>query len=117
MRGVDGTAVVLCNGYYATVNGKTAHGLVRGSDRYRILGVVDPPTAGRDAGEVLDGIRRDIPIFDSLDDALAALPEKPDYAIVGIATHGGRMTPAIRASLREAFEKGLSVVNGLHEFA
>jgi uncharacterized NAD-dependent epimerase/dehydratase family protein len=117
MRAVDGTAVVLCNGYYATVNGKTAHGLVRGSERYRVLGVVDPPTAGRDAGEVLDGIYRGIPIFVSLDRALAALPEKPDYAIVGIATHGGRMTPAIRASLKEALEKGLSIVNGLHEFA
>jgi uncharacterized NAD-dependent epimerase/dehydratase family protein len=117
MRAVDGTAIVLCNGMFATVNGKTAHGLVRGSDRYRILAVVDSPTAGRDAGEVLDGIRRGIPIFASLDEALARLPEKPDYAVVGVATHGGRMTAAIRESLAEALEKGLSIVNGLHEFA
>ncbi len=117
MRGVDGTAVVLCNGYYATVNGKTAHGLVRGTDRYRIVGVVDTPTAGRDAGETLDGISRGIPIFASLGEALSRLKEKPDYAIVGIATHGGRMTADVRASLGEALEKGLSIVNGLHEFA
>src|SRR5262245_52314442 len=117
MRRVDGTAIVLCDGRYTTVNGKTAHGLVRGTDRYRILGVVDAPTAGRDAGEVLDGVRRNIPIFASLPEALAALPEKPDYAIVGVATHGGRMTAAIRASLKEALAQGLSVVNGLHEFA
>ncbi len=117
MRAVDGTAVLLCNGLYATVNGKTAHGLVRGSDRYRIVGVVDPPTAGRDAGEALDGVRRGIPIFAALDEALSRLEEKPACAIVGIATHGGRMTPEIRAALREALEKGLSVVNGLHEFA
>jgi uncharacterized NAD-dependent epimerase/dehydratase family protein len=90
---------------------------VRGTDRYRVLGVVDPPTAGRDAGEVLDGIRRGIPIFASLPEALAALPDRPDYAIVGIATHGGRMIAGIRASLQEALENGLSVVNGLHEFA
>jgi uncharacterized NAD-dependent epimerase/dehydratase family protein len=117
MRRVDGTAIVLCNGLYTTVNGKTAHGLVRGTDRYRILGVVDAPTAGRDAGEVLDGVRRGIPIFASLPEALAALPEKPDYAVIGIATHGGRMTAPIRASLKEALENGLSIVNGLHEFA
>ncbi len=117
MRAVDGTAIVLCDGRYATVNGKTAHGLVRGTDRYRILAVVDPPTAGRDAGEVLDGIRRGIPIVASIDEALAGAAPKPDYAIVGVATHGGRMTPEIRASLREAIEKGMSVVNGLHEFA
>jgi uncharacterized NAD-dependent epimerase/dehydratase family protein len=117
MRRVDGTAIVLCDDCYITVNGKTAHGLVRGTDRYRILGVVDAPTAGRDAGEVLDGVRRNIPIFASLPEALAALPEKPDYAIVGVATHGGRMTAPIRASLKEALEQGLSIVNGLHEFA
>jgi uncharacterized NAD-dependent epimerase/dehydratase family protein len=117
MRAVDGTAIVLCDGYYATVNGKTAHGLVRGTDRYRILAVVDPPTAGRDAGEVLDGIRRGIPVVASIAEALAGVGPKPDYAIVGIATHGGRMTPELRASLREALEKGVSVVNGLHEFA
>ena len=117
MRGVDGTALILCNGYYGTINGKTAHGLVRGTDRYEILGVVDPPTAGRDTGEVLDGVSRGIPIFASIEEALARLPSKPDYAIVGIATSGGRMTPELRASLAEALEKGLSVVNGLHEFA
>ena len=114
---MDGTAIVLCDGYYATDNGKTAHGLVRGSERYRLLGLVDPPTAGRDAGEVLDGRPRGIPIFASIGEALAKLPSKPDHAVVGIATAGGRFTPDLRASLLEAIEKGLSIVNGLHQFA
>jgi uncharacterized NAD-dependent epimerase/dehydratase family protein len=114
---VDGTAIVLCNGYYGTINGKTAHGLVRGTDRYRILAVVDPPAAGRDAGEILDGIHRGIPVVASIGEALGSLTAKPDYAIVGVATSGGRMTADLRASLREALENGLSVVNGLHEFA
>jgi len=114
---MDGTALVLCAGYYATTNGKTAHGLVRGTDRYRVVGIVDAPTAGRDAGEVLDGRARGIPIFASLDEALARLPQKPDFAVVGIATHGGRLTPEIRKALLEAAGRGLSLVNGLHEFA
>jgi uncharacterized NAD-dependent epimerase/dehydratase family protein len=114
---VDGTAIVLCNGSYGTINGKTAHGLVRGTDRYRILAVVDPPAAGRDAGEVLDGIHRGIPVVASIGEALGRLPARPDFAVVGIATSGGRMTPGLHASLREALESGLSIVNGLHEFA
>jgi uncharacterized NAD-dependent epimerase/dehydratase family protein len=113
---VDGTALILCNGHYRTINGKTAHGLVRGTDRYEILGVVDPPSAGADAGEALDGVYRNIPIFASIEEALLRLKNKPDYAIVGIATSGGRMTLDLRASLEEALERGLSVVNGLHEF-
>jgi uncharacterized NAD-dependent epimerase/dehydratase family protein len=113
---MDGTAIILCEGYYRTTNGKTAHGLVRGGDRYRILGLVDPPTAGRDAGEVLDGRRRGIPIFASIDEALRALSERPDFAIVGVATAGGRFTPELRRSLMTAIERGLSPVNGLFEF-
>ena len=34
---MDGTAIVVCDGLFATANGKTAHGLVRGTERYRIL--------------------------------------------------------------------------------
>jgi uncharacterized NAD-dependent epimerase/dehydratase family protein len=116
MRGVDGTALILCDGSYQSTNGKTAHGLVRGTSRYRIVGVIDPPTAGRDAGEVLDGVSRGIPIFGSLAEALGRLPAPPDFAIVGIATSGGRFTPELRESVRQALERGLSVVNGLHEF-
>jgi hypothetical protein len=34
------------------------------------VAVVDPECAGQDAGEVLDGVRRDISIVGLLDDAL-----------------------------------------------
>ena len=114
---MDGTAVVLCDGFFATINGKTAHGLVRGSERYRVLGVIDAPTAGRDAGEVLDGRPRGIPVFATLAEALARLPEKPDFAIVGVATSGGVFTPGLEQALLEAVESGLSIVNGLHHLA
>jgi len=113
---MDGTAIVVCDGLFATANAKTAHGLVRGTERYRILAVIDGPSAGRDAGEVLDGVRRGIPVYASLADALRALPAKPDFCVVGVATSGGRVTPGLRALLLEAIEAGLSVVNGLHEF-
>ncbi|MEP6995584.1 MAG: DUF1611 domain-containing protein [Acidobacteriota bacterium] len=112
---MDGTAIVVCDGLFATANAKTAHGLVRGTERYRILAVIDAPTAGRDAGDVLDGRRRDIPVFASIPGALAALRQTPDFCVVGVATSGGRLTPGLRALLLEAIETGMSVVNGLHE--
>jgi uncharacterized NAD-dependent epimerase/dehydratase family protein len=113
---MDGTAIVVCDDLFATANAKTAHGLVRGSERYRVLGIVDGPAAGRDAGEVLDGVRRGIPAFATIAEALRALPERPDFCVVGVATSGGRVTPGLRALLAEAIEAGMSVVNGLHEF-
>ncbi|HEY0711740.1 MAG TPA: DUF1611 domain-containing protein [Polyangia bacterium] len=114
---VDGIAVVLAPGTFATDKAKTAHGLVRGTDRFRIVGVIDPSCAGRDAGEVLDGRRRDIPLFASLADALLHAQPRPDTCIVGTALGGGMMSPQIRALLREAAEAGLHLVNGLHELA
>ncbi len=115
MRRVEGPAIVLCDGLFQSINGKTAHGLVRGGDRFRIVGVVDAPTAGRDAGEIVDGRPRGIPISSSVSEAIARAVEAPRFAIVGVATSGGRLTAGLRAALREALERGLSVVNGLHE--
>ncbi len=111
------TAIVLANGRYRTVNGKVAHGLVRGGDRFQVLAVVDPSCAGEDAGIVLDGIHRDIPIVASLSEALALSPQLPRYCVVGIATHGGHFTPELRALLLQAAQAGLSLVNGLHDCA
>src|SRR5215831_8491894 len=117
MRAVKDAALVLCEGLYTTDYAKTAHGLVRGTERYQLVGLVDPPTAGRDAGEVLDGVTRGIPIFASIAQALERSPVRPRTAIVGVATHGGRFTDGLRATLLEALKSGLSIVNGLHELA
>ena len=113
---MDGTALIVCDDLFATDNAKTAHGLVRGTERYRVLGVVDGPTAGRDAGEVLDGKRRGIPVFATIRNAVGSLGAPPDFCVVGVATSGGRLTPGLRALMVEAIDSGMSVVNGLHEF-
>ena len=109
------TAVVLANHMFATPNGKTAHGLVRGSDRFRVVAVVDPDIAGRDAGEVLDGRPAGIPVVADLDEAIALEDPPPKWCVIGIATHGGRLLPEIHTLVLEAVDKGLGIVNGLHD--
>jgi uncharacterized NAD-dependent epimerase/dehydratase family protein len=109
--------VVLANGQYQTPNGKVAHGLVRDSDRFDVMAVVEPALEGRDAGEVLDGQSRGIPIVSNLDEALAVARQAPVYCVVGVATHGGRFTDELRQLILEAVHKGLSIVNGLHDAA
>ncbi len=111
------TAIVLANGRYMTPNGKTAHGLVRGSDRFDVLAVVEPVLAGQDAGEALDGVHRGIPIVASINDALALVGNAPDFCVIGIATHGGRLTEELRKLILEAVNRGMSIVNGLHDAA
>src|SRR5439155_943163 len=100
------SALVLCEGSFGETMGKTANGLVRYSRRYRIAGVLDRTKAGRDAGEVLDGRRNGIPVFASLRDALAKLPERPTTMIVGVATFGGYI-PTGRAGLLQGARYGV----------
>lgn len=108
-------ALLLTDGLLATPNAKTAHGLIRGTDRYTVVGVVDAPTAGQDAGVVVDGRARNIPVFASVDEALAQ-SEPVAYAIIAIATNGGVLPSTMLTDIRSCLERGLSIVNGLHEF-
>ena len=109
------SAVILTNGMLRTPFAKTTHGLVRGPSRYEILGVIDPPCAGQDAGTLVDGRPRNIPIFTSVAECLEVLDKKPEYCIVGVATVGGVLPPAVREGLLEAARAGLSLINGLHQ--
>jgi uncharacterized NAD-dependent epimerase/dehydratase family protein len=114
---MDGIAVVLAPGAFRTDGAKTAHGLVRGSERFEVVAVVDADAAGHDAGTVLDGRPRGIPIFATLSDAVTGARRRPDTCIVGVATPGGTLPPALRGVLLEALRCGLNLVNGLHELA
>jgi len=111
----DGDAIVLCEGSFAHTGGKTAHGLVRTTRRYRVRAVIDSKTAGRDAGAFLDGRPNGIPIVRDLEAALAAAG-RADYLVVGVATHGGVLPPECRPAIRAALARGLHVDSGLHEF-
>ena len=107
-------AVVMCEGNFGNANGKTAHGLVRYSDLYEVVAVIDSTLAGRDAAEVLDGKPRGIPLVRSLEDALA-LPRRPTHLVMGVATDGGKIPEGYKPVIRKAIESGLHVVAGLHE--
>jgi uncharacterized NAD-dependent epimerase/dehydratase family protein len=109
-------AVILTNGLLQKSDAKTAHGLIRGTERYDILGIVDSAeTTGKDAGELLDGKHRNIPVFESLDTAILNL-QAIDYLIIGIATIGGVLPPNMLEIIKSAIESGISIVNGLHDY-
>lgn len=110
------TALIYCENQFGLVDGKTAAALVRHSDTYTVVGVVDSSLAGRDAGDVLSGRRNGIPIFADLADALSKLPDTPDYYVYGKAPLDGRISAEERLLVLEAMEHGMDIINGLHEF-
>jgi len=115
----EGNAIVYCEGAYNTPNGKTAHGLVRFTKRYRVLSVIDSEYAGRDAGEVLDGTPKNIPVFASVEDAVIATKKTENRAthfVIGLAPDGGRLSENARQDVMKAIKLGLDIDSGLHDF-
>lgn len=110
------TAVVYCEGQFGALDGKTANGLVRHSEKYEILSVIDSQKADRDAGEVLDGLPNGIPICHDLANAIAITGTQPDYFIFGLAPASGMLSHHERGIVLQAIDLGMNIVSGLHEF-
>ncbi|MCA9733582.1 MAG: DUF1611 domain-containing protein [Deferribacteres bacterium] len=116
---LDGSAIVYCEGAFNTPNGKTAHGLVRFTHRYNVVAVIDSRYAGQDAGKVLDGKVKNIPVFASLPDAVAKTTDNgtpASHFVVGLAPDGGRLNPSARNDVKQAIQLGLNTDCGLHDF-
>jgi len=115
---IDGIALVYAEGAFNTPNGKTAHGLVRFTERYDIAGVIDSNYAGKDAGMVLDKKMYNIPIFKNFIEAFNAfgIERKPKTLVIGLAPDGGRLPLVAKDTIRLALEMGMNVDSGLHDF-
>jgi len=110
------TAIVYCEANFGALDGKTANGLIRRSEKYEILSVIDSKQAGLDTGMVLDNKPNAIPICRDLDDSLAQAGPVPDAFILGMAPSSGMLSKHERGLVLEAMSHGMNIVNGLHEF-
>ncbi len=109
-------AVILAEGAFRTPRAKVAHGLVRGSSRFDIRAVVDSTCSGTDAGLLLDGRPKGIRVVPDLAGARVLTGARRPAAILGLAPHGGRLTPELHAELMQALIHGFDIVSGLHDF-
>jgi len=110
------TAVVYCEANFGAPDGKTANGLVRHSEKYEIVSIIDSEKYGLDAGVVLGEKPNAIPICRDLADAVAQVGAVPEYFIFGMAPSSGMLSARERGVVLEAIGLGMNVVNGLHEF-
>lgn len=115
-RALPPSAVVYCEGNFAKIDGKTANGLVRHSEAYRILSVIDSTHGGKDSGLVLDDKVNHKPVFNNLRAAVAHETVIPDTLIYGMAPSTGRLSPADRGVIMDAMALGMNIVSGLHEY-
>ena len=111
---ISGMAVIITGGLLDSNNAKTAHGLLRISNRFEIIGVIDANSAGKDAGMVVDGKANGIPVVSTIGEFMAEY-EQPAFAVIGMATKGGVLPKDLYPSVKEILSYGIQLVNGLHE--
>ncbi len=110
------TAVVYCEANFAKIDGKTANGLVRYSEKYKIIAVFYSEKTQQDSGLALGEAENGIPICGNLTEAIKINGGIPDYYIFGIAPASGMLSKKERKLVLEAIGLGINIVNGLHEF-
>jgi len=106
--------LIASDNLFLTNHAKTAHGLLRGSKRFHVLAVLDEENKYADAGELLDGNHRNIPILGTVDEAIKQF-KTIDYLVVGVATVGGILSESLLQIIRQAISNGIGIVNGLHD--
>lgn len=110
------TAIVYCEGLFGEIDGKVANGLVRYSEKYHILAVIDSTKSGMDCGEVLDGVKNNIPIFKNTEESLKILGTAPEYFIIGLAPSESYLPDSVVKAVKSAMKAGMDIVNGLPLF-
>ncbi len=112
-------AIVYCEGCFNTTNGKTAHGLVRFTERFKIVAVIDSRYKGNDSGVILDGAPNGIPVVGDLSDGLNLAAQeniKVVSFIIGLAPDGGRLPVSAIHDIKGALEASLDIFSGLHDY-
>ena len=107
-------ALVYVDRLFHCADGKTAHGLVRYSRRFHVVCVVDSTLPEGDAGECLDGIKRDIPLRNDLKKSI--MQYNPEVFVIGAVSEGGVLPDGYKDAVISALSNGLDVVSGLHQF-
>ena len=107
-------ALVYADRLYNCADGKTAHGLVRFSNKFNVVCVVDSTQPVGDAAEFLDGKKKGIPLLNNLDEALSST--RPDTFIIGAVSEGGVLPQGYDTAVDWALSHNLNVISGLHQF-
>jgi len=110
MRDRKRRIVILCEGYFGDLEGKTTSGLIMYKPE-EVVAVIDSTQAGKTSQEVL-GYGGDIPVVKSL---VESLKYRPNALLIGIAPRGGKLPSEWRGIIRQALNSGLDVINGLHD--
>ncbi len=103
--------VILAEGSFGVLESKTATVLVRYLPE-NVVAVIDSTNNAKDVSEVIE-IGKGIPVVKNLADAMQL---QPTMLAIGIAPPGGELPTEWEGIIREAINRGLHIMSGLHHF-
>ena len=112
---LKGTALVYSGGLLDDLHAKTAHGLLRVSERFDVLGLIDQQHFNQNSADIVSHCHKNVPIFEDLNQALKTMDKKPDFMVIGVAFGGGKLPNKHRKIVVDSLENQIDVVSGLHE--
>ncbi|MDC0189080.1 DUF1611 domain-containing protein [Gammaproteobacteria bacterium] len=115
MDELRGTALVYSGGLLDDLHAKTAHGLLRVSERFDVLGLIDQQHFNQNSADIVSHCHKNVPIFEDLNQALKTMDKKPDFMVIGVAFGGGKLPNKHRKIVVDSLENQIDVVSGLHE--
>ena len=101
-------AIFLAHGYVGELLGKTVHGVLMHSAVFDVVALVDRCKAGKDTARICPGVTRSVPIYASLEEAVAHGPK----VVILMGTPNNENMEAIRHCL----ERGMDVINSSFTF-
>ena len=106
----DHTVAIYMEGFLHSDYGKMGLGVIRYLEN-PIVGVIDSENAGSNIN-IQHNIERDIPIYADLEQVI---DRGAEVLILGIAPSGGKIPSDWFPLIDRAVEKGMSIINGLHD--
>lgn len=116
---IRGNVIVLTGGKLDSKNAKTAHGLLRGSNRFNVISIIDKKFSGKYVhvnknGKIsISSKKTNIKIFKDLKSFINS-NIKVEYCVIGVASAGGLLSKEMRKDVIEAMQNKISIINGLH---
>jgi len=106
-------ALILTDQHLDRGAAKTTHGLLRHSEKYDIVGIIDSKFVGRTSDEIIPRCKK----VDIYPDIATALEENDaEKLIVGVATIGGYLPDNFKEHIRDAIKNRMDIISGLHHF-
>lgn len=110
------TAIVYSEGSFGKKAGEITNDLIRQSDRFKIMAIIDSTKAGQDSGSCLYGKKNGIPICSNLSQAIAIADWVPEYLIFGLDPEREYLSLVEKQLVLQAMRLGMNIIAGLHDF-